>query len=129
VELVKRFYKSWTARELDRVLECVDTEIRLDWSDSRSPFRGVYEGREGLLRFWTDTSEAWDEFSLEVEDVIECERERVVAATVVRGRGAGSGIDVEARGTMLWTMRHGRLLEGRLFQTIEEALEAAALTR
>jgi hypothetical protein len=54
-----------------------------------------------LVRFWTDTWDAWDEFKLEIEDVIECGPGRVVAATLVRGQGKGSGIEIEARGAML----------------------------
>jgi ketosteroid isomerase-like protein len=123
--VVRRFYESWNERDLEAVLACVHDEFRFDWSDSRSPFSGVYEGREGLLQFWRDGLEAWDEFALEIEDEIECERDRIVTATLVRGRGKGSGIEVEARGAMLWTLREKTLLEGKLFQTKEDALEAA----
>jgi ketosteroid isomerase-like protein len=107
------------------VLESVDPGFEFDWSNSRSPLSGVYQGREGLLRFWTDIWDAWDVFRLEVEDARECGNERIVASTVVRGQGKGSGIEVEARGAMLWTLRAGKLLAGRFFQTTEEALGAA----
>jgi ketosteroid isomerase-like protein len=124
-ELVRRFYESWTRRDLDVVLESVDPEFEFDWSNSRSPFSGVYEGREGLERFWTDIWDAWDEFRLEIEEVRDCGHDCLVAASVVRAQGKGSGIEVEAHGAMLWTLRAEKLLAGTFFQTKEEALAAA----
>ena len=85
-------------------------------------------GHEGLTRFWTELQEAWEEFSLELVEVVECDRERLVAVTVVRGRGQGSGISIEAGGAMLWTLREGKILSGKLFQNREEALEAVGLS-
>jgi ketosteroid isomerase-like protein len=64
------------------------------------------------------------EFSLELAEAIEYDRERVLAVTVMRGRGESSGISTKAAGATLWTFRDGRILSGRLFQTKEEALQA-----
>ena len=70
--------------------------------------------------------DAWEQFVLEVEEVIELGSGRVVTPTVVRARGKGSGIDVEAAGAMIWAVRSGKILAGRFFQTREEALKAAS---
>ena len=128
VEVVRRFYESWNKQSLDGVLDCAHAEIKFDWSASRAPLSGIYMGHEGLTQFWTELQEAWEEFSLEIVEVVECERERLVAVTVVRGRGQGSGINMEAGGAMLWTLREGKILSGKLFQNREEALEAVGLT-
>jgi ketosteroid isomerase-like protein len=127
VELVRRFNESWSRRDIDAALECAHAEIELDWSNSMAPFRGTYSGHEGLARFWTETWDAWDEFSPEVEDVIECGGDRLVTVTIARGRGKGSGIEIEARGAVLWTLREGRIFQGKLFQTKDEALEGGRL--
>jgi ketosteroid isomerase-like protein len=121
---VRRFYESWNNQDLDGVLECADAEIAFDWSASRAPFKGIYVGHEGLTRFWTELHDAWEEFRLEIVEVVDCDRERLVTVTVVRGRGRGSGIPMEARGAMLWTVREGTVLRGTFFQNREEALEA-----
>jgi ketosteroid isomerase-like protein len=126
-ETVRRFTESWTNRELERVLECAGEEIEFDWSGSRSPFRGVYKGHDGLIQYWADQEEAWSEFSVEIVEVIPCDRERLVTVTAVRGRGRGSGINLEARGATLWRVRDGRIQGVKLFQDKEEALEAAGL--
>ena len=123
--LIRRFEQCWARRDLDAALECTHPEMEFDWSDSTGPFRGTYRGHEQLVRFWTEMWDAWDEFGPHSEDLIECGPERVVAVTVVRARGKGSGIEIEARAAMLWTVREGKILRGKLFQTKEEALEAA----
>jgi ketosteroid isomerase-like protein len=50
--------------------------------------------------------------------------ERLITLDVARGRGKGSGIDMEARGAMLWTLQEGKIVRVKMFQTKEEALEA-----
>ena len=124
--LVQLFNDRWNGRDLAGVLACIDDEMDFDWSDSIGPLRGVYRGHEGMARFWKETWDAWEEFVLEVEEVIELGSDRVVTPTVVRARGKGSGVDVEAAGAMIWTARSGKILAGRFFQTREEALKAAS---
>jgi ketosteroid isomerase-like protein len=128
VEIVRRFYESWNAQNLDAVLKCARPEIEFDWSASRAPFRGIYLGHEGLTRFWTELQDAWEEFRLEIVEVVECDREQLVTVTAVRGRGRGSGISMEAGGAMLWVLRDGMVLRGTFFQSKEEALEAVGLS-
>ena len=124
MELVRRFEKSWGKQDLDAALECVHDDLEFDWSDSMGPFVGTYKGRAGLTRFWMDMLEAWQEFSPEIEEVVDCGPERLITLDVVRARGKGSGIDMEARGAMLWTVRDGKIARVKMFQTKDDALEA-----
>ncbi len=91
------------------------------------PFVGTYRGQNGLTRFWTDMLEAWEQFSPEIIEVVECGPGRLITIDVVRARGKGSGIDMEARGAMLWTVREGKIVGAKMFQTKAEALEAVGL--
>jgi ketosteroid isomerase-like protein len=128
VEIVRRFYECWTNRDFDGVMECSDPDVLFDWSESRSPYTGVYAGHEGLMEFRTELEEAFDDFSVEAVDVIELDSERLVTVTAVRGRGRESGIHLEAGGAMLWRLRDGRILSGKLFQNKSAALEAVGLS-
>lgn len=112
---------------MDAVTECVHDEMEFDWLNAMGPFKGTYHGREGLARFWRDMSDAWDQFAPEIEEVIESGGERLVVVSVVRARGKGSGIEVEARGGILFTFLGGKILKGKFFQTKADALAAAAL--
>jgi|SRR6188474_3954143 uncharacterized protein len=124
VEIVRRFEHSWSRQDLDAALECVDSEMEFDWSDSMGPFRGTYKGHEGIAEFWAQMLDAWEHFSPEMEEAIECGAEDLITVDVVRAQGKGSGVPIEARGAMLWTLRDGKIVRAKMFQTKEEALEA-----
>jgi ketosteroid isomerase-like protein len=128
VAIVRQFYECWTNRDFDGVLECSDPDVLFDWSESRSPYTGVYAGHDGLMEFRTELEEAFDDFSVEAVDVIELDSERLLTVTAVRGRGRESGISLEAGGAMLWRLRDGRILSGKLFQNKSAALEAVGLS-
>jgi ketosteroid isomerase-like protein len=103
---------------------CVDTDFEFDWSESIGPFVGTYSGHDGLARFWTDMLDAWDRFSPTMVEVVECGPGSLITVDVVRARGRESGIDMEAQGAMLWTLREGKIVRVKMFQTKAEALEA-----
>ena len=128
VEIVRRFYKCWNNHDLDGMLECVDGEVCIDWSESRGPQSGIYVGHEGVIVFRNDLLEAFDDFRVEPLDPIELDAERLVTVTEVRGRGKESRIPMQASGAVLWTVRDGRIVGGRLFQSKAEALEAVGLS-
>ena len=127
VEIVRRFEQNWASRDLEAALECVHDDIEFDWSNSMGPSMGTYSGHNGFTRFWTDMLEAWDEFRPELVEVFECGPNRLITLDVVRARGTGSGIEMESRGAMLWTLQQGKILRAKMFQTKDEALEAAGL--
>jgi ketosteroid isomerase-like protein len=128
IELVRGFYRSWSDRNVAGVLERVAPDVEFDWSESRSPYQDVYRGREGLMRFWRDQMEAWDEFRIELVEAIECGPDTLIAVTSVRGRGKGSGIDLEAGGAAVWKLRDGAVISCKLFQSKDDAVEALRLS-
>jgi ketosteroid isomerase-like protein len=127
VELVRRFEESWAKSDLDAALECVHAEMEFDWSNSMGPFAGTYRGRDGLARFWNEMLDAWEHFSPQAVEIIDIGPNGLITLDIVRGRGKGSGVDTEAQGAMLWTFRGRKIVRAKMFQTKEEALEAAGL--
>jgi hypothetical protein len=53
--------------------------------------------------------------------------ERIVVPTRVTGRGSGSGVVVDAEGVTLWELERGKVVRLTLYETREEALQAAGL--
>jgi ketosteroid isomerase-like protein len=128
-DLVRRFTEeAWRDKDLSAALACAHPEIEIDWSTSLSPFKGIYHGHAGLERFWESLWEAWDEFTPEIEESIECGPDRLVTANLIRARGKASGVEVSSRGAGLWTFRDGKIAGMRLFQSRDEALEAVDMT-
>jgi len=122
--LVLRFEDSWSRADLEAALACVASDFEFDWSNSIGPFKGTYRGHEGLRKFWSEVREAWENFSPQAEDHIDCGDDRLITLDVVRARGRGSGIDMEAHGAMLGTLRGGKIARIKMFQNKDEALRA-----
>jgi ketosteroid isomerase-like protein len=127
VEVVRRFYESWTKQDLEGVLDCAHPEIEFDWSASQAPFGAIYMGHKGFRRWWAEHNDAWEKFRLEIVEIIECGDGRVITVTLVRGRGRVSGISIEGTGAVLWEVGDSKVLSAKLFQTRDEALEAVGL--
>jgi ketosteroid isomerase-like protein len=125
VELVRRFTQSVANGDHDDAVRCLHDEGRWDWSESIAPFRGVYVGHEGLRRFFAESQETWDEFAPRIDEVIDYGDGRLVTLTTVSAHARDPGIQLQARAALLWTVRDGKIVEAKLFQTADDALQAA----
>ena len=125
IELVRRTIELWNATEIDQALEELADDFEMDWSNSIGPLKGIYRGREGVLKLWRSFLDAWDAVYWDPEEIIEVDDTRVVVVNHVRMRGRGSGVDVDATGVQLWTIEAGKAQRVKLYQSKAEALEAA----
>jgi ketosteroid isomerase-like protein len=85
-------------------------------------------GKDAVIDFWRDYSDAWDEYTLEPIEIIEAGEDQVAVIADEPGRGKGSGAPFERRSATIFTLRAGRLVMVKFFGTPEEALEAAGLS-
>lgn len=127
VELVRRTTDLFNAREIEQALDGVHDDFVMDWSNSIGPLKGIYRGRQGALKLWSSFLDAWDAVQWTPEEITDVDDTRVVVVNHVRMRGRGSGVDVEATGVQLWTIKAGKVQRMKLFQSKAEALEAARL--
>jgi ketosteroid isomerase-like protein len=123
--LVRRTIELFNAREIDRALDMAPDEFIMDWSNSIGPLKGVYRGRQEVVRLWSAFLDAWDSVRWDPEEIIEVDDSQVVVVNHVEMRGRGSGVDIDATGVQLWTFEAGEPQRIKLFQSKEEALEAA----
>jgi ketosteroid isomerase-like protein len=71
---------------------------------------------------------AWEELEVTVEDVINAGEDRVLLTAHHRGRGRGSGIEVDTRLYSIYTLRDGKVLRTDEYADRAEVLEAAGLS-
>ena len=127
VEIVRQVTDAYNRRDLDGIVENWAPDAVVDWSSSRGPDAGVYRGRDEIRAFVQRFLEAWDEVRIElVDDPAEIENDLLIAENVTFMRGR-DGIEVEARSAWLITFRDGQQASLTLYQSKEEALEAAGL--
>jgi ketosteroid isomerase-like protein len=106
---------------VDEALPYVDPDII--WNPAEeSAARGHDAVRASLARWKSE----WDDYELlpeEFEHMGDC----VVAIVCLRGRGRGSGVEVEARFYEVFTLRQGKIVRMDQFTEQSEALKAVGL--
>jgi ketosteroid isomerase-like protein len=70
---------------------------------------------------------AWDEWREEIEEMRDLGG-RVLVLSVQRGRGKGSGVEVEAHYAMLYDIDGGKITRLAMYMDRADALEAAGQT-
>jgi ketosteroid isomerase-like protein len=126
VEIVRRGYEAFNGRDIEGMIDTVDPHARWDLSE-RVFNPAVYEGHDGIRRFIEEIDEVWDHLRLEPLKFIDA-GDKVVVSHLVRGRGKGSGVDVELPSTSVYTLRNGKVIESRMYREHGDALQAAGLS-
>jgi ketosteroid isomerase-like protein len=125
VEVVRRMYNAFHSGDADGALAHFDPEVVVDASKAR-PDGGRGQGREQLnviVAAWMGT---WDEWHEEIEEMRDL-GSQVLVLSVQRGRGKGSGVEVEARYALLYDVHGGKITRLVMYADQAQALEAAGL--
>jgi ketosteroid isomerase-like protein len=125
VEMVRRAHEALNRRDVDALVSECDPRFRLDMSDRVLNPR-IYQGHDGIRRFLAEVHEAWETFTWEPEEFIES-GELVLCPIYSTGRGRGSGLELDRRAAMLWTVPGERAVALRFFRDRAAAREAAGL--
>jgi ketosteroid isomerase-like protein len=127
VETVRRIVDLFNARKIDEALQGVAEDFEMDWSNSIGPLKGIYRGREGVLELWKAFLEAWESVRWDPQEIIDVDDQRVILVNRVYLKGRGSGVEVDATGVQIWTLKDGKAERIKLYQSRSEALEAEGL--
>jgi ketosteroid isomerase-like protein len=87
---------------------------------------GPSHGLDAVRDNFEHWQEAWDELEVRVEEVIDA-GDRVLLTAHHRGRGQGSGVEVDTRFYEVYMLRDGKVVRVDEFSERAEALEAAGL--
>jgi ketosteroid isomerase-like protein len=83
---------------------------------------GTYAGRAGFEAMMGQWEEAWEEFRIEILDMIE-EGDAVIVSIAQFGRGRGSGIETQMNAAHVMWFRDGRLCRWLLCPSLDEAFQ------
>jgi ketosteroid isomerase-like protein len=86
---------------------------------------GVYRGYAGYLTWLNQWLEAWDDFTVEVEDMVALGERHVIVDVHQRGRGRLSGVPVDQQLGQMWEIVDGRIMAFILYPSHDEAVSAA----
>ena len=85
-----------------------------------------YVGADGVSEFFHDMGETWSDWSFEVERARDLDQHVLITGRQ-RGRGRGSGVEVDSPRACIVAVRDGAVTEIRYFTEPADALEAVGL--
>jgi ketosteroid isomerase-like protein len=125
VEIVKAWYDAFNREDWDAMVKDAAPGCEQDFSRALGPWRGVF-GLDQVKRIWEEFAASWESFRVEPHEFIEVGDHVVMPGT---GHMVGrDGIEVEARLTLVCTIRNGAIERNTIYQERQDALEAVGLS-
>jgi ketosteroid isomerase-like protein len=126
-ENVDRFLEAteaWNNRDMPRLLELLDPEIRAD--PRQAVLQGSSIGHDGVSSFMADIDEHYEGSRIRYDEIRDL-GDRVLAFGAVRITGMSSGIETEVPVAIVAEFRDGLMTRFRDYGNQGKALEAAEL--
>jgi ketosteroid isomerase-like protein len=86
-----------------------------------------YEGRTAVVETLEDWPTQWEDFRLDLIEIIDVSDDVLVSVIRHRGRGRESGIEMDWQVFYVHRVRDGKMARMEMFFSREQALEAAGL--
>jgi ketosteroid isomerase-like protein len=125
VEIVRRIYADYVDRP-EAVRELFGSDFEFDGSDT-APDIGVVRGFDAFGDALRTYIESFEQFRVEVEDVIHSDERLVIVAVIDEGRMRGSDAEVRNHRFHVWTLRDAKVVRFSTHLDRAQAFEAAGL--
>lgn len=123
ISLVRGFADAITTRDVERALEVCHPEVEFFSLMAQLDAR-PYTGYPGIRRYFREIEATWDEWRVEVEQLMSAPDGRVVIVMSTHMRGKGSGVPFAQRLANLWEFEDELLRRATLYTDPAEALRA-----
>jgi ketosteroid isomerase-like protein len=109
LRLARQGYADWNRGDLEAILADTPEDFEIKLSGGIPDLTAAGRGPEGLREVFTSWySEPWEgNLTMDIEDLIEVDENRILALLVIRGTGKGSGVPVALHYSHLLTFRRG----------------------
>jgi uncharacterized protein len=126
-EFVAEYLQRAADGGVDAMAEFWDPDINWRAAEGAIDDAGELHGPEAVRRYAQDWFDMFDDLSVVVEEFVDAGDDRVVAVQRMTGRAKVSGIETEIRFSVVYTLRDGKIVQGREYMEKEQALEAVGL--
>jgi ketosteroid isomerase-like protein len=124
VDVVRRQWEAYERGGLDTVAAFWHPAIEWRAVEGAADDAGVLEGPHAMRGYYADWVDTFEGIRTEVEEVLGEAGEHLAVVLHVSGRGRESGVPVDTRYSVLYTIRAGLIVRGREYATPAEALAA-----
>jgi ketosteroid isomerase-like protein len=127
VEVVKALFAAWENRDPVAALDRIDPDVEVDltaaiiWGHAE-----IGHGHAALQRAVAGILEAWEALEFVPESFIDVDPE-VIVFLRVKASGRTSGVATQRYGASVYTVRDGRVVRWRVFETLSEAAKAVGI--
>jgi ketosteroid isomerase-like protein len=126
VEIVRRLNDVFNERSFVENADLLAPDMVWDMSGVGLPDAASVTGHFGVLNFLNTLTESFASEHIDAEDIVDS-GDQVLVMVRLSGRGRASGIDIDQRFAMVWTLRDGRAIRMDMYLTRDEALKAVGL--
>jgi len=129
VEVVRSTLQAFADGGVDALAQFWAPDI--DWRAAEGAIDDVGEmhGPVAVRRYIQDWIDTFDDISVVVEDLRDVGDDRVLAIQHLKGRAKLSGTETDLRYAVVSTVRDGKVVRGREYLSVEDALEAVGLRK
>jgi ketosteroid isomerase-like protein len=127
VELARRAYAALAEEGVEAMLAFADPDFEVTTPPTLASEPDTYRGHDGVRRWFGAFGDGLEGVYFEGREYIPA-GDKVLVETILHARGRSTGIDVEQRAFVLWTVREGLVVKAVVFAEREPALEAAGLS-
>ena len=114
----------WREGRVDEALAGLGDDF--EWVVPRHPEGSVRRGAAGVIEFFHEWIEPWEDFQIDWE-LEQAVPDRVLATVDMSGRGRVSGVPAEMRFFQVWSYRDGRVVRMEMYYDRPAARQAAGL--
>jgi ketosteroid isomerase-like protein len=125
LEIVRRMWDAFLAADFQTALSFYAADV--EWDGTNLPDGQIGRGHEAILDHVTRWAEAWDDWTVDVERIVEAGSDQVIVFTRERGQ-SDSGLTMDERHSELYTLRDGKIMRRQGFSDPGQALQAAGLS-
>jgi ketosteroid isomerase-like protein len=123
VDVVRRIYAVWAKEGSPVRSGLLDPDI--EWVNPPDAVEhGTHRGLDAFAGAVDAVSDTFEGVGVDIDEILDA-GDRVVVLATLRGRGRGSGADVERRQGYVWTLRDGKVIRFQWFNNPDDAMSAA----
>jgi len=129
-ENIKRIRAGFEAfnRTGEITIDHLAPDFELHQASSIVDTAGVFRGPDAFRDMLQELRGAFEELSFEAEEFMEAPGGDIVVFIHARGRGRGSGVEIDNHIGQVWTFRNDKAVRMVAYEERAQALEAAGLS-
>ena len=124
---LRRGYEAFNRGDASVAIALSTPDVEWGATGAFSGVEGLYRGPEGIQEWMSVIRSAWEQFEVGLDEVLADQGDLLVVVERLRGRGRGSGAEVEMCVFAAYWFEEGKIRRRAAFTGSKAALEAAGL--